>query len=56
MKHNTYDETIYKDLTKMALDRRNEEPIVIDFSRGTKDMTFEKISEILEHLKFRSQK
>ncbi len=55
MSYNTEQEPIYKDLNKVARDRRNEEPIVIDFSRGTKDVTADKIREILEHLKLRSQ-
>ena len=56
MSHNTEQESIYKDLNKVARDRRNEEPIVIDFSRGTKDITAAKVREILEHLRLRGIK
>lgn len=54
MTHKT--ETIYKDLNQVAQERREQDPIVIDFSRGTKDITFDKITEILEALKLRSSK
>lgn len=51
MSYNTEMELIYKDLNQLAQQQREYETLVIDFSRGTKDVSQEAIDKILEHLR-----
>lgn len=51
MSYNTEQEPIYKDLTQVLEQRREYETLVMDFSRGTKDVSQKAIEGILEHLR-----
>ncbi len=55
MNYNTEMEPTYKDLNQVAEQQREYETLVLDFSRGTKDISLEKVGEILSHLRIRNR-
>lgn len=56
MNYNINDEPVYKDLPTIYKSNVEPEPIVIDFSRGTKDISLERVNKIIEELKLRLAK